>query len=83
MEMFINDSINKECTADVYDLALLRHLERKRQSGELRDTDRVSILSPDDRVRLFSPFGQGASEEVFNGICRANFIALNPERGEN
>ena len=81
--MFANDNIDKERTAEVYDLALVRHLERERQSGELRDTDRVSVLCPDDRVRLFSPFGQGVSDEVFNSICRANFIALNPERGEN
>ncbi|MXY46104.1 MAG: hypothetical protein F4Y44_03780 [Chloroflexi bacterium] len=77
--MLANDNINEDPTVEIYDLELLRNIEAKRESDELNDTDRVSAFGPDDTVRLYSPFGHGASDEVFSGICRANFIALNPE----
>ena len=78
LEMISNDSADKDWIAEHCDLELLRWIEAKRESGELSDTDRLSILNPEDTVRLYSAFGHGASDEGFAGICRANFIALNP-----
>ena len=84
MEMTASDNSDKDGTAEVYDLALFREIERKRSSGELSDADRVSVSNPDDTVRLHSAFGHGARDETFAGICRANFIALNRSRfGDN
>ena len=59
------------------DLELFREIQRKRENDELSDTDRVSLPTPGDTVRLRSAFGYGASDEMFSGICRANFKALN------
>ena len=62
--------------------SLFREMGRKRTNGELSDTDRVSLSAPGDTVRLHSAFGYGATDEMFSGICKANFIALNPGVGD-
>lgn len=56
---------------DIEDIELFRALKRQRASGALNDSD---------RIRLFSPFGHGANERMFKGICRANYLCLNPSR---
>ena len=66
----------------IEDLSLFREMGRKRSNGELSDTDRVSLPTPGDTVRLHSAFGYGATVEMFSGICKANFIALNPQVGD-
>ena len=65
----------------IEDKELFRKIVEERNNGNLSDTDRVRLPAADDTVRLFSAFGYGASDEMFEGICRANFGALNPEQG--
>lgn len=60
------------------DRQLFQELKRARQEGGITDDDRVVFFHPDEPVRLYSAFGHGADDKVFNGIVAANFRALNP-----
>lgn len=60
------------------DLAAFREAQEMRRRGEISDDDRVMFFAPDQPVRLYTAFGHGADDTMFNGIVTANFRALNP-----
>ena len=60
------------------DLAAFREAQEMRRRGEICDDDRVMFFAPDEPVRLYTTFGHGADDAMFNGIVTAHFRALNP-----
>ncbi len=63
------------------DLTLFRKVREMRQEGGIGDDDRIVFFDIDEPISLFSAFGHGADDDVFNGIVAANFRALNPGLG--
>lgn len=60
------------------DLAAFREMQEMRRRGDVTGDDRVVFFAPDEPVRLYSAFGHGADDAMFNGIVAANFSSLNP-----
>ena len=60
------------------DRQLFQELIQARQDGDITDDDRVVFFAPGEPIRLYSAFGHGADDKMFNGIVAANFRALNP-----
>ncbi len=60
------------------DIGLLQKLRQVRQDGGITDDDRIVFFDADEPIRLFSAFGHGADDAMFNGIVTANFRAMNP-----
>ena len=60
------------------DMRLFQKLQQVRKGGGITDDDRVVFFHPDEPVRLYSAFGHGADDKMFNGIVAGNFRALNP-----
>ncbi len=63
---------------ETIDMQLFRKLQQVREDGGITDDDRIVFFDADEPVRLFSAFGHGADDAMFNGIAAANFRAMNP-----
>ena len=61
------------------DMRLFQELKQAREDGGITDDDRVLFFHPDEPIGLYSAFGHGADDRMFNGIVASNFRALNPD----
>ena len=74
-----NDSMTaRKQKEEPMDMQLLQELRQAREDGGITDDDRIVFFHPDEPIRLYSAFGHGADDRMFNGIVAANFRAMNP-----